>query len=243
MKLTDLLSICLYPRRCKLCGDMVEFDKEYCDKCKGEDSFVIEEPVCLFCGNSKSDCICKDKKHYYKSVVAPFYYEGRIKHAVYNFKFNRYTYMSKDMAESMKLCFDNHYLDIKFDFVTDVPLHRKRERERGFNQSRLLAEDLASMLGVPYKSLLKKIINNGLQHKQTLQSRKINVYGAYDLKKGVTLDGKTVLLVDDIKTTGATLNECAKMLLLCGADKVYALTYSVTRAKKESVKNAENSLG
>ena len=69
MKLTELLSICLYPRRCKLCGDMVEFDKEYCDKCKGEDSFVIEEPVCLFCGNSKSDCICKDKKHYYKMCI------------------------------------------------------------------------------------------------------------------------------------------------------------------------------
>lgn len=232
MKLLELLSICLFPRRCKLCGDMVEFDKEYCDRCNGKVEF-IGEPVCLFCGNSKADCTCKEKKHFYKSVIAPFYYENRVKHAVNNFKFFKYTCMSNEMAESMKLCFEEHYSKISFDCVTDVPLHRKSLRKRGFNQSQLLAKDLALKLNLEYKSILKKVVDNNIQHKESAKNRKMNVYGAYDLKKGVNVDGKTILLVDDIKTTGATLNECAKMLLLGGAEEVYAITYSVTKSKKE----------
>ena len=133
----------------------------------------------------------------------------------------------------MKLCFEEHYSKISFDCVTDVPLHRKSLRKRGFNQSQLLAKDLALKLNLEYKSILKKVVDNNIQHKESAKNRKMNVYGAYDLKKGVNVDGKTILLVDDIKTTGATLNECAKMLLLGGAEEVYAITYSVTKSKKE----------
>ena len=89
--------------------------------------------------------------------------------------------------------------------------------KRGYNQAELLARRVAGALHIPYADLLEKVRNNPAQRKQNARSRRVNVYGAYAVIDDSALWDKTVLLIDDVKTTGATLNECAKMLRMHGA--------------------------
>ena len=111
--------------------------------------------------------------------------------------------------------------------LTAVPLGRRRRRKRGYNQAELLARRVAGALHIPYADLLEKVRNNPAQRKQNARSRRVNVYGAYAVIDDSALWDKTVLLIDDVKTTGATLNECAKMLRMHGAKAVYAATVAI----------------
>lgn len=228
MNLKDALLVSLFPRRCAFCGEMVTFDAEYCSACQA-DLPVIESPVCLHCGHSKSDCICKDKKLYYSGIVAPYYYTGSAARALQNFKFRAMPFLAENMAKDMAKCVKVNYCTEKFDCIAEVPVGRRRLRKRGYDQSKLLAEALAAQLEVPYCTLLKKVVNNKEQHRQKAADRRANVYGAYAAVKHADICGKRILLVDDVKTTGATLDECAKMLLLSGADSVHAVVFAVTK--------------
>ena len=119
------------------------------------------------------------------------------------------------------------FADVAFDYVAAVPLGRRRRRKRGYNQAELLARRVAGELHIPYADLLEKVRNNPAQRKQNARSRRVNVYGAYAVIDDSALWDKTVLLIDDVKTTGATLNECAKMLRMHGAKAVYAATVAI----------------
>jgi predicted amidophosphoribosyltransferase len=102
----------------------------------------------------------------------------------------------------------------------------------------LLATELSKVLSLPVKNVLEKIFDNNIQHESSQNRRKGNVLGVYDVRENEDVKGKTILLVDDIKTTGATLNECAKILKIRGAEKVYCVTVALT-GKKVS-KNLDN---
>lgn len=228
MKLRDALFVSLFPRRCAFCGEMVAFDQEMCADCaKGRP--VIEPPVCLHCGHSRVDCTCKNKKFYYDSVIAPYYYTGSAARALRNFKFRAMPFLAEDMAADMASCVQKLYGDRSFDLVTEVPVGKRTLRRRGYDQSRLLAQALAGCLQVPYAGVLKKVRNNPDQHRQKAADRRANVYGAYNTQRRADLSGKHILLVDDVKTTGATLDECAKMLLLHDAASVSAVVFAITR--------------
>ena len=131
------------------------------------------------------------------------------------------------MGEEMALSVKETFSDVSFDVITCVPLSKRRKNDRGYNQAELLARSVSKNLGIPYSELLRKVVNNKVQHKENARERKINVYGVYDLIDGVDVNGKTVLLVDDVKTTGSTLNECAKMLKMHGAEKVFVVTFVI----------------
>ena len=109
------------------------------------------------------------------------------------------------------------------DLVCAVPLHRSRERERGFDQAELLARSLARRAGLPSGRLLKRRRRGSTQSRTPLADRAANVAGAYAVARGKRVP-KRVLLVDDVHTTGATLSECARVLKGAGAERVYALT-------------------
>jgi ComF family protein len=106
------------------------------------------------------------------------------------------------------------------DAVVPVPLHRSRERARGFNQAR----ELARHLGVPMRDLLVRIKRTQTQADLPAGERHANVRGAFALRPGSSVDGLVVVLIDDVSTTGATLNACAAVLLDAGAAGVRALT-------------------
>lgn len=218
-----------FPRRCAICGRVVALDKELCDNCRNLDH--IERPRCLLCGRAKSDCVCKGHKSEYDGITAPFYYRDNVVTAIHNFKFHEQPFLARKMGEEMARDVLESFSDISFDVVTSVPLSRKRKSERGYNQAELLGRSVASFIGVPYEELLRKVVNNKVQHKENARIRKINVYGVYDLVSGADVAEKTILLVDDVKTTGSTINECAKMLKMYGAKKVIVTTFAIVCRK------------
>lgn len=223
----DKLLLALFPRRCALCGKVIAVDEELCGACLSLEK--IAPPKCLLCGHSKADCSCKSRRHAYKSITAPFYYADSIIAAVHNLKFNEQPRLARKMGVYMAECVREDFAGVSFDLVTSVPMTRRRMNQRGYNQAELLGKSTADCLSLPYAVLLKKRFNNKVQRKESARSRRINVYGAFDVIESTELLGKTILLVDDVKTTGSTLNECAKMLKMHGAAAVYVAVFAVTR--------------
>lgn len=230
--LWDRMLCVFFPRRCKYCGEVIEPKEKVCEHCKTSLP-AINPPICPFCGHSKSDCSCKNKKNYYSSVVAPFYYEGAIVKAVDRMKFHSHSYLCKMFAEDMENTRVSQYAEVDFDFITFVPFSKRDEKQRDFNHSRLLAEELSVLSGIECVDALTKIYDVPTQHTLGSDARKGNVFGVYEVKTKDVVKDKTILLVDDIKTTGATLDECAKMLKLGGAQEVRALTFAVTKHRKK----------
>lgn len=128
----------------------------------------------------------------------------------------------------MYLTVINKYKDIRFDAIIPVPLHKLREKSRGYNQSLLIANELSAMMKVPVASnVLTQCQAAKPQHTLNLKQRRENVKGIYKAS-GIPIECQYVLLVDDIMTSGATLNECAKMLRLEGVTKIYCITAAKT---------------
>ena len=122
-----------------------------------------------------------------------------------------------------------------FDMVTWAPLSKKRLRRRGYDQARLLAEAVAKELGLPGEGLLRKVRNTPPQSGiDTPEARRANVSGVYAAAEPNHAAGKCILLIDDIITTGATVSECARILLLSGAESVYAAALAVPRTEKKN---------
>ena len=123
-----------------------------------------------------------------------------------------------EMAEVVR----REYGGLPFDCVTAVPLHKRELLDRGFNQAEKLGQALARRMGIPYATVLTKITATAPQKELSAVERSGNLLGVFDVCGDVA--GKTILLVDDVITTGATLDECAKMLKIFGAEEVYAVT-------------------
>lgn len=222
----------LFTNRCELCGEVIEFDENLCDECKNVS--VISKPLCEFCGCSKKDCTCKKHKNEFKQVIAPYYYENSVSRAIHNFKENDMPFLSKRLSLDMYKTVEDVYANIKFDYVTFVPFRRFHQSFRGYNQSQLLAKRIADKMNIPCVELLKKVRNTGVQHKKTEKQRKADIFGAFDVKDEYKdkLESKVILLVDDVKTTGSTLNECSKMLKIYSASAVYCVTAAITKRDK-----------
>lgn len=226
----------LYPQRCKYCDIVIDIRREICHTCESTLQ-KIEGEVCKLCGVKAEDCNCGHKKHYYKYICAPFYYEGAASRAIWRFKFKNKIELSKVFAEDLTECFDAHYKDYAFDLCTFVPSSKESLKERGYNQAELLARDFCKIKDLPCEELLLKTKETKIQHDLLSVERSGNLAGAIELKNEVDLINKRILLIDDIKTTGSTLNECAKMLLIGGAEEVFCLTVAITNKKQE--KNSE----
>lgn len=223
--------------RCSLCGEVVEIDAKLCDECAANDK--IKLPRCGECGCFKDDCVCCGKKSEYNAVTAPYYYIGSTIRGVHNFKNNDMPFLAASFAKEMYGEIKREYKGVDFDYIAYVPLTEKRWLKRGFNQSQLLAQELEKLMNIKAEPLLIKIRDTGVQHLKTARQRAADAYGSYDVagKYKYLLSGKTILLTDDVKTTGATLNECAKMLKIYGAKAVYCAAFAITKKKKENCNN------
>ncbi|MBR0415441.1 MAG: ComF family protein [Clostridia bacterium] len=215
-----------FPRKCIACGRVIDKDAFYCEGCRQKMPFIAAER-CELCGSALEDCRCKKKKLHYDAVLAPFYYSGGAKHAI--LKLKRYPIYAEALAEECVKVFEDYYGSIKFDAVCAVPMSKPRLKQSGFNHSAALAEEIAARIGVPYMPCLRVCGSAKAQHALDMQFRAGNVRGLYDIIEDTVLQNKSVLLVDDIKTSGATLSECALMLKLGGAKSVYALCAGVAK--------------
>ena len=226
------LSYAVFPRRCELCGEVVALDEALCEECAALSR--IEGELCNKCGEPKESCQCtrKTKTPEYKAVIAPYYYEKSVSAAANRFKDFGFTELAPRMGSEMSEHISCYYKDIEFDYITYVPITEKKQQKRGYNQSELLANEVSEHLGVPVEKLVDKIKTTPQQKKSSASKRKLNLRGSFEINPNADVRNKTVLLIDDIKTTGSTLNECAYVLNAYGAKAVYAAAFCLTKSKK-----------
>ena len=221
-----------FPDRCAVCGKVVRPEEGICPDCRAAIPRV-GIPVCPFCGAEKEYCICRKRRRHYESVAAPWYYDGGAASAILRMKASGDPVAAVTFAREMADTAEQYYGDIAFDGVVFVPSFGTTERRRGYNPGRMIAEELAALLGLPVLPALEKVIETKPQKGLTAVERSGNVLGTFDLKEGADVAGKTLLLADDILTTGSTADECAKMLKIYGAEAVYVVACAITRPEKE----------
>lgn len=213
----------LYPPVCAGCG---EPGYRLCPKCRGKINF-FQGNLCEICGRpiDKPGALCKacdTAPPPYDALRSLAKYEGAMRACIHSLKYDHNQslgeYFSKDLLNCIKL--ENWTLDM----VIPVPLSPLRIKERGYNQSALIARPLAMALSLRYQPYaLKRIRNTQSQVELTAEKRRINVAGAFQAVPELVKD-KVVLLVDDVTTTGSTINECTRELKSVGARAVYCIT-------------------
>lgn len=227
------ISYLIFGNHCKYCGDIINFGEEFCNECKNNLPRT-EKEKCLLCGAGKERCTCKKARQRYDGICAPFYYEKTVEKSIHIFKFADKPYIAKVLAKDMGECIKESFPDVKFDFIDYIPFSENQRKKRKYNPAGEIAKELSKILEIPIYNLLTKPFETETQHNTGAVYRQGNVAGAYDIKDNADVKGKTVLLIDDIKTTGSTLNECTRVLKIAGAEKVYCAVAALTAKEKPS---------
>ena len=218
----------LYPRRCSVCGALLPFGKTVC-VCTKQRVQTVPEDACEHCGAAKDRCSCGEKTgHALRHLTAPFLYADLIRARLRSLKFQGDRRLAKPLGNQMALRFASRFPTAEIDVVTFVPMTKEAKRTRGFNQSALLAKTVAKRLLLPVEPLLEKTAATPHQSSLSAEERMKNLNGKFRVAPGAAVRGKTVLLCDDIKTTGSTLWECEKTLMAAGAADVFCLCCAVS---------------
>ena len=207
----------LFPPRCVFChGFLQKGESGVCQKCEStlQPGKKWLHPV---------------GGEFLKSRLAVMPYEGLVRDAVHRYKFRRLRSYSTVFGELMARCVQEN-LNGQELIVTWAPVSRKRLRERGFDQSELLAKEIAARCGLPVSRMLEKVRHTPKQSGiRGAALRKANVLDAYRVRPASGCTGAKVLLVDDVFTTGATASECARMLKMAGAKEVHCIVFAAKR--------------
>lgn len=214
-----------FPRLCQGCGQEGSY---LCLSCQGQ----LKTPPqrCLVCGKpallGKIHPECQNRKtHLAGLLVAADYHKKSVQSLIWNLKYQS----ASDITETLSLLLTDFLVSqdlldyFAAGLVIPVPLHKKRLRLRGFNQADLLARHLASKLGLEFRAILKKTRNTPRQVDLSRAERQQNVENSYFAPEHSSLRERKILLIDDVATTGATLNECARVLKERGASEIWAL--------------------
>ncbi len=217
----------LYPRRCPICSDIAMPKGELvCPECMDNIPYV-KEPRCYRCGKELRDerteyCFdCSKHTMYYEKGVSLFRYNHVMRRAMDGFKYkNRQEYADFFTAELIRV-----YGDVMqswgADAIIPIPIHKSRRKVRGYNQAELLAEPISEFLKVPMEAkLIVRTRKTKPQNKLNDKERQKNIEGAFKIAENV-VQLKKVILVDDIYTTGSTINACARLLREAGVKQVY----------------------
>lgn len=228
-----------FPIFCRQCGQrlLTEENGFFCPRC-WELSRRIERPFCTLCGLPHSGAAgfgslynfpcakCrKARAKPYRRIYGAAYYEGAVGEAVRLLKFNDKPRLARPLGELMRTFIEKEIEVERYHDVVPVPLHRVRQRERGYNQSELLAAEIAPLFpNARLNGSLKRIRPTKIQSRIKDERERIaNVRGAFAVERTADFKGRTVLLVDDVVTTGGTVAECARVLKRAGAVEVDVL--------------------
>jgi ComF family protein len=234
MDVLDTALRLLYPPACVGCGtDRVVEGMPLCWDCRTTLS-VITTPFCSVCGEPVFGRVdhdyvchaCSERLPWFRRSRAAIHYNEVGKRLVTQFKYAHALWLEELLAGLLETCVRTHYDPADFDVVVAVPLHPVKRRERGFNQSELLASRLARALNLspgPRNGLLRVRMTPS-QTRLTARQRLSNVLGAFAVPAGAAWAGQRVLLVDDVMTTGATVSACAAVLRKAGAVTVDVAT-------------------
>lgn len=233
-RLSGALMDFVFPRICCGCEERIlETGRLVCEECFAGIP-QLKQPICPTCGcedaeykgaDRCADCPAGEIFFEMARGVVPF--AGVAKSIVERLKYHGRQEYSRLMAAHMVRKFGEEFNGVEVQRVVPVPLHRTRQRERGFNQSALLARELGAYLHVPDdEALLRRLVATPSQTRLSRRQRATNIHGAFACPDG-SVAGEAILLVDDVYTTGATLNECARVLRTTGgAQVVYGLSFA-----------------
>ncbi|MHB9036249.1 MAG: ComF family protein [Armatimonadota bacterium] len=217
----------IYPPYCLVCG-MVG-DDYLCAKCI-EEIDVIGEQYCRRCAMPCESYVCHDCRERefafeFESACSAGVYDGVLRKAIHALKYDKHIAIADQLGDLMVRCFPHRQFSGKIDLIVPIPIHRARLLERGFNQSIELSRRMGGRMSLPVETrVLYKSRNTRHQVELPQDQRVFNLEGAFIVRNADLISGKRVLLVDDVFTTGSTLNEAAKVLRAAGALSVYAYT-------------------
>jgi len=245
--LFKLLKDSVLPPFCTVCGKVCSY--YVCDSCKSAIKLTGKN-ICLKCGQpfSGSDAaaagidkiissgkicsLCKNENFYFYKSRSFAFYEGTAAELIKKYKYRKYYFLKDILAGFLKTAYKNYYSEEKIDFIETVPdFIRQREfnnfgemQEQGLNHMQIIAARLSVLLNTPYSGNIKKIKKTSRQQLLDRSDRQLNPAGAFKVINRMKSQGKNFLVIDDVWTTGSTLNEVSIALKNAGADRVYLLT-------------------
>ena len=210
----------LFPPTCAVCRRDGSFLHEACEAGLPR----LEKPYCSSCaspGEAPLCSWCAEREPASDGLKSPYLMEGAVREMVYGLKYRNLRASAPDLGRLMVTHLESN--PVAADVLIPVPLHGRRERERGYNQSDLLARELSRGTDVPLETrMLRRTRNTPPQVSMTAPAeRRRNIEGAFDCTSGV--NGKRVLLIDDVVTTGSTISACASALKAAGAVSAWSL--------------------
>ncbi len=217
MNLLEAFLDLIFPPRCAFCRRLLDREERYlCERCQGVLPWL-------------EGAATEKKGEFFSLCVSPLRYEGDVRESIHRYKFKGISGYAGTYGVLTAQCVRDH-LAGRYDLVTWAPLSKKRRRKRGYDQAELLAQAVAQELDCPAAAILCKRRDTPAQSGLKGEAeRRANAMGAYECAEPTLAAGKRVLLVDDVVTTGATLSECAKVLLTAGAAEVVCATLAKAR--------------
>ena len=224
LKIQEKIINLIYPQTCGICGKIN--NKTICSKCNIQ--LKKQEKMGILTKEKLEENSLEMEKHF-EELMYIFKYEGQIRELILDYKFNEKSYMYKTFVLKNKKIFENIK---KYDKIIPVPISKKRYKERGYNQSLLIAKEISMQISYETNNNIKlELVNNCLiktkniieQSKLNKEDRQHNIQGVYTLKNGSILTNKSILLIDDIYTTGSTVNECSRVLQQAKPNKIGVL--------------------
>lgn len=226
------LKVCLelvYPIKCPFCGKIT--GEGICRECNKK-IVKIEEPFCMKCGKplrkaEQEYCYdCKKGGHVFEEGRGLWVHKSPVSDALYAFKYQNRRIYGEIFGRELVENFESYLRKRQIDLIIPIPLYKKKLRKRGYNQAEILARALSEGTGIPMNTrILIRQRETAPQKKLNDKERRKNIRGAFVVLKQVR--GKKIVLIDDIYTTGSTLDEAALVLKKAGAQNVCFLTISI----------------
>lgn len=226
-----LISV-FFPRHCPICDGAILYGEKICDSCAKKLPY-IKEPACKKCGkqleNERQEYCgdCNRNVHYFVQGKAVFSYRGEMKLSMYRFKYSNKREYADFFAEEAAKQYGAWMAWRGVEVIVPVPMHAAKRRRRGYNQAEVFAKALGRETAIPVgRNLVKRIKNTIPQKALNDKQRKDNLKGAFQVRTNIVKYSK-ILLVDDIYTTGATVDAIAEVLKKAGVKEVYFLSICV----------------
>jgi ComF family protein len=221
----------LFPAHCAGCGRRVEANLDFCGDCE-EGMPFLRDPLCQKCSHpfpgtqAVPECPnCHEAGFAFEFAVSVVQSRKVVREMIHRVKYGREIWLTRPLAGLLRRGLDDHRLrGFSIDALMPVPLHPLRLREREFNQAALLAAHLSRVSGLPVCDALQRLRYTGTQTALDRRGRRQNLRNAFSLRQNADVSDLNLLLIDDVLTTGATLDACAAALLEGGAASVRALT-------------------
>ena len=238
LELKDDILDFIYPQHCAICRKHLgREERDVCEVCWNSLA-TLPGPFCPYCRSfyEPGDTTCsfcqsagragEDRRIPMVRSLGRF--DDYYKELIHRFKYGKKIPLGRKLARRLGETTNNNFHFLESDFLIPVPLHKSRYRERGFNQSQVVAEEVSKISGISLlNNVLKRKKNTKDQTNLSPQQREENVRGAFVVTAPEMVSGKRIILVDDVITTGATLSECARMLRQAGAERILGMTIAV----------------